>query len=87
MAMPSSIVAAAGAAAPPGGESVSVGSVIVLFGTIVLLLGLFALGVVILARSHRRRLAAADRATPQPHTDAWAEAGRRLEVSDEGADR
>jgi membrane protein implicated in regulation of membrane protease activity len=65
-------------------SAMSAGSVIVLFGTIVLLLALFALGVVLLARSHRRRLAPRDRAAPEPHTHAWREAGRRLRVPDEG---
>lgn len=73
-------------AEPGGGSSLSVGPAIVLFVTIVLLLGLFALGAVLLARSHRRRLAAADRGTAATSPDPWQEAGRRLRVPDEGAD-
>ncbi|MHC4082523.1 MAG: hypothetical protein ACYS15_13040 [Planctomycetota bacterium] len=88
MATPLCLAAAAGAPAPGLESSASLGPTVILIGTIVLLLGVFALGAVLLAGSHRRRLkTGGERPARDPQTDAWQEAGRRLEVPEEGDSR
>jgi hypothetical protein len=74
------------AGGPAGGDPASLGPAVIVLGTIVVLLVLFGLGAVLLARSHRRDVRTADRKPPEPVTDAWQEAGRRLEPPDNGAD-
>jgi hypothetical protein len=73
-------------AVPPAGTAPVVPAAILL-GLVVLALGLFALGAVLLARSHRRRLRSHDRLREEPPaagpTDAWREAGRRLAESND----
>jgi hypothetical protein len=78
------LAAAPGAGGPGGDNSASIGPTVLLVGTIVGLLALFALAAVLLAGFHRRRLETDNERPPDPHTDAWREAGRRLEVPDEG---
>ena len=77
------LAAASGAGGPGGDSSASLGPVVLLVGTIVGLLALFALGAVLLAGFRRRRLETGNETPPQPHTDAWQEAGRRLRVPEE----
>ena len=43
-----------------------------------------ALAAILLAGFRRRRLETDKEGPPDPHTDAWREAGRRLRVPDEG---
>jgi hypothetical protein len=86
MAMPPYLAAAAEVGARAGGDPASLGPAVILLGTTALLLALFVLAVVLLARSHRRGLSDVRRTRPDPQTDAWREAGRRLEPPDEGAD-
>jgi hypothetical protein len=74
------------AGGPAGGDPASLGPVVIVLGTIVVLLVLFGLGAVLLARSHRRDTRTADRRAQEPVTDAWQEAGRRLKTPDESAD-
>jgi hypothetical protein len=77
MATPFVLTAVEGTATPAQGAA-SLGPAVLLTGTIVLLLGLFAAGAILLARSHRRRLARSGPRPAEPLTDAWQEAGRRL---------
>ena len=87
MVTPLFLAAASGAGGPGGDSSASLGPVVLLVGTIVGLLALFALGAVLLAGFHRRRLKTGNERPPDPHTDAWREAGRRLRVPPEGDSR
>ena len=50
------------------------------------LLGLFALAAVLLARSSHRRVEPGGKRPPEPPTDAWQEAGRRLTPPEAGVD-
>ncbi len=59
---------------------------IVLLGTIVLLLGVFFAGVVLLTRSQQRRVRDRDVPPPTVLPDAWSEAGRRMQTPDAGRD-
>jgi hypothetical protein len=63
-----------------------VGPVAIVLGTIVLLLGLFALAAVLLARSSHRRAEPGSKRPPEPPTDPWQEAGRRLAPPEAGTD-
>jgi hypothetical protein len=78
MAMLPQVASAAGAGAPAAEGAAPLGPVAILLVTIVFLLGLFALGAVLLARSNHRQAGADRRSAPQPPLDAWREAGRRL---------
>ena len=78
------LAVASGAGGPGGDSSASLGPVVLLVGTIVGLLALFALGAVLLAGFHRRRIETPQEGSPDPRTDAWQEAGRRLRVPGEG---
>lgn len=62
-----------------GSMDVSVLSALVLLGTIVLLLGVFFVGVVVLTRSYRRRQRRRDDRASPTLPDPWREAGRRME--------
>jgi hypothetical protein len=84
MMTPLYLAAASGAGGSGGDGSASLGPTVVLVGTIVGLLALFALGAVLLAGFHRRRLERGSKQPSDAYTDAWKEAGRRLEVPDEG---
>ena len=61
-----------------------------MLGTMALLLGLFVVGVAVLARSHQHRLARGGRPTSDDHPDepkdAWREAGRRLDPEQDQSD-
>ena len=59
------------------------GAALVLLGTIVLVLGVFAVGVLLLMRSHRSRITPDRRRASPLLPDAWQEAGRRLTPPDE----
>lgn len=80
------IASAAGAGAPAAEGSAPLGPVAILLVTIVFLLGLFALGAVLLARSSHRRGGADRRPAPPPSPDAWREAGRRLTAPPEAGE-
>ncbi len=75
--------------AVPAEEAASAASTLLL-ATVAVLLGLFVIGVVLLARSQHRRM---KRAPASPQTpgekppDAWQEAGRRLEAPPPDEDR
>jgi len=84
MVTPLYLAAASGAGGPGGDNSASIGPTVLFVGTIVVLLALFALAAVLLAGFRRRRLETDKEGPPDPHTDAWREAGRRLRVPDEG---
>ena len=58
------------------------GVALILLGTITLLLGLFVVGVVLLARSNRQRMAGGRPPAEVDGPDAWQEAGRRLDPDD-----
>jgi hypothetical protein len=78
------LAAATGGGDPGVTGSPSLGTAILLVGTIVGLLALFALGAVLMAGFRRRRLVSGEDSPPEPLTDAWQEAGRRLEVPQKG---
>ena len=69
--------------ASTGGQFSSIHApAIVAVGTIVLLLGLFAVAAIILLRMYHRRLNVPRRSSQAPQLDAWEEAGRRMRVDD-----
>ena len=71
--------------ATTGGQFSSVHApAIVAVGTIVLLLGLFAITAIILMRMYHRRLDVPRRSSQTPQLDAWEEAGRRMGLEEEG---
>ncbi len=69
--------------ADPVGGQVSAGHGVLLLVTITLLLGVFLAGVLLLARSHRRRQDRPGSGPTPIKPDAWTEAGRRKKIHQE----
>ena len=60
------------------GDAVTVWNVAILIGATAVLLAVFFVGVMLLTRSHQRRLRQRERQSSAGLTDPWAEAGRRV---------